>query len=121
MTDPVTLTEYDRYLFNEGSHRHLYRHLGAHARENGTHFGIWAPSAEGVSVIGRFNDWNREATPLRPQGESGIWTGFVEGARKGDLYKYFIRGARGHRVEKADPVGFRQETPPRTGSVVVNG
>jgi 1,4-alpha-glucan branching enzyme len=118
MTDPAVLTDFDRYLFNEGSHRHVYRQLGAHLMDGGTHFAVWAPSAEGVSVIGPFNDWDRDANPLSPQGDSGIWMGSVEGAQKGDVYKYFIRGANGHRVEKADPVGFRHETPPRTGSVI---
>jgi 1,4-alpha-glucan branching enzyme len=118
MTDTATLTDFDRYLFNEGSHRHIYRQLGAHVVAGGTHFAVWAPSARGVSVIGRFNGWDRGADPLRPQGDSGIWMGSVEGAKKGDVYKYFIQGANGHDVEKADPVGFRHETPPRTGSVI---
>jgi 1,4-alpha-glucan branching enzyme len=118
MSDWGTLTEYDRYLFNEGSHRAIYRHLGAHVREGGTRFAVWAPSAEQVTVVGQFNDWDRSATPLEPQGDSGIWAGFVEGPEKGDVYKYFIRGARGYQVEKADPVGFRHETPPRTASLI---
>jgi 1,4-alpha-glucan branching enzyme len=118
MSEWGTLTEYDRYLFNEGSHRTLYRQLGAHVRDTGTHFAVWAPSAQGVSVIGEFNGWDREANPLEPQGESGIWAGYVEGAARGDVYKYFVRGAGGYRVEKADPVGFRHETPPRTGSII---
>jgi 1,4-alpha-glucan branching enzyme len=119
MSEWGTLTEYDRYLFNEGSHRTLYRQLGAHhVRDTGTHFAVWAPSAAGVSVIGEFNGWDREANPLEPQGESGIWAGYVDGAARGDVYKYFIRGAGGYRVEKADPVGFRHEVPPRTGSII---
>jgi 1,4-alpha-glucan branching enzyme len=118
MSEWGTLTEYDRYLFNEGSHRTLYRQLGAHIRDTGTHFAVWAPSAQGVTVIGEFNGWDRKASPLEPQGESGIWAGYVDGAARGDVYKYFIHGAGGYRVEKADPVGFRQETPPRTGSII---
>jgi 1,4-alpha-glucan branching enzyme len=118
MSEWGTLTEYDRYLFNEGSHRAIYRHLGAHLRDGGTHFAVWAPSAEKVTVVGEFNAWDRTATPLEPQGSSGIWAGFVEGPVKGDVYKYFIRGAGGYQVEKADPVGFRHETPPRTASLI---
>jgi 1,4-alpha-glucan branching enzyme len=114
-----SLTEYDRHLFNEGNHRAIYRKLGAHPVEGGTRFAVWAPSARTVSVIGEFNDWDREANPLEPQGNSGIWAGTVEGAEKGQKYKYFIHNAdTHHRVEKADPVGFHHETPPRTGSVI---
>jgi 1,4-alpha-glucan branching enzyme len=118
MAEADVLTDYDRYLFNEGSHRALHRLLGAHPRQGGTRFAVWAPSARSVSVIGDFNGWARPASPLRPQGESGIWMGVVDGAERGDVYKYFITGPRGHQVEKADPVGFRHELPPRTGSIV---
>jgi len=119
VSEVATLTEYDRYLFNEGNHTRLYEVLGAHPEAGATRFAVWAPSAESVSVMGDFNGWDREAHRLEPQGDSGIWLGRVEDARKGDVYKYFIRSRHGgYRVEKADPVGFRQETPPRTGSVV---
>ncbi len=119
MSESATLTEYDRYLFNEGSHQAVYERLGAHPEADGTRFAVWAPSAEAVSVIGDFNDWDKTATPLEPQGSSGIWTGRVPGVERGAIYKYHIRSRRaGYRVDKADPVGFHQETPPKTGSVV---
>ena len=61
-SDEMTLmSDEDVYLFNEGSHFHLYRKLGAHpVLRNGmagTWFSVWAPDAEQVSVIGSFNDW----------------------------------------------------------------
>ena len=43
----------------------------------GTHFAVWAPNAERVSVIGDFNDWNKKRHPLRPRGSSGIWEGLI--------------------------------------------
>ena len=90
-TESEAMTEYDRYLFNEGSHRRIYEGLGAHPEEGATRFAVWAPSAESVSVIGEFNGWDRSSSPLEPLGSSGIWTGTIEGARKGQTYKYFIR------------------------------
>ncbi len=117
------LTDDDLYLFNEGSHYHLYRKLGCHLTtrrgEPGAQFAVWAPNANYVSVIGDFNGWNRATHQLVPRGSSGVWEGFVPGAKKGDDYKYHI-GSRvgGYRVDKADPFGIHHETPPRTGSKV---
>src|SRR5262249_34366845 len=88
------LTADDLYLFNEGSHSRLYLKFGAHpATEKGvagTHFAVWAPSAEGVFVIGDFNGWDKTSHPLRPQQSSGIWTGFIPNVGKGDVYKYHV-------------------------------
>ena len=49
------LQDDDLYLFNEGTHLRLYDKFGAHlvdaGGQRGAHFAVWAPSAEGVSVI----------------------------------------------------------------------
>ncbi len=113
----------DLYLFNEGSHLHLYRVLGAHLDnwdgEQGTQFAVWAPDAVAVSVVGDFNHWNPRAHPLAPRAQSGIWEGFLPGVRPGTLYKLHIQSRfRGYQVYKADPVGFQQEVPPGTASLV---
>jgi len=121
--DVTLLTADDLYLFNEGSHLRIWQKLGAHPLRvdgvDGTYFAVWAPNAERVSVIGDFNGWRRGVHPLRPRERSGIWEGFVPGVGRGDLYKYHIESRYGgYRVDKADPVGFFHETPPRTASVV---
>ena len=95
-SDEMTLmSDEDVYLFNEGSHFHLYRKLGAHPviRNGmaGTWFSVWAPDAEQVSVIGLFNDWKKGAHPLCRREKSGIWEGFLPGVVKGTLYKFHIR------------------------------
>jgi 1,4-alpha-glucan branching enzyme len=118
------LTENDLYLFNEGSHYRIYDKMGAHlsrsgGEDQGTTFSVWAPNAREVSVIGGFNQWHPKTHPLRPRGSSGIWEGFVPGVGKGTLYKYHIESnSHGYRVDKTDPIGFLQEKPPRTASVV---
>ena len=114
------LTDYDIYLFRRGEHFRLYRKLGAHLKEGGARFAIWAPNASRVSVIGTFNDWDPSAHPLRPREDgSGIWEGFVEGVRKGDLYKYrVVSRYGGYTADKADPFAFFCEVPPGTASVV---
>ncbi|HTT67862.1 MAG TPA: 1,4-alpha-glucan branching protein GlgB [Gemmatimonadales bacterium] len=117
------ITDDDLYLFNEGSHYHLYHKLGCHLTTlngiAGATFAVWAPNANYVSVIGDFNGWNRATNKLAPRGPSGIWEGFVGGVRKGHTYKFHIGSRqRGFRVDKADPFGIHHETPPRTGSKV---
>jgi 1,4-alpha-glucan branching enzyme len=116
----VALAEQDLYLFREGTHSRLYEKLGAHPVADGTHFSVWAPNAERVSVVGDFNGWDANAHPLQVSGDwSGIWSGMLHEVGPGTLYKYHIvsRGS-GEHLEKADPFAFRTEEPPRTASVV---
>ncbi|MDF1564596.1 MAG: 1,4-alpha-glucan branching protein GlgB [Deltaproteobacteria bacterium] len=115
------LTEDDLYLLGEGNHHRLYRRLGAHplGGGKGTRFAVWAPDAEYVSVVGDFNGWDADATPLSPRGQSGCWEGTVLGVASGALYKYHLRSRHGGEVrEKADPLAFYCEEPPRSASVV---
>ncbi|MFP3905606.1 MAG: 1,4-alpha-glucan branching protein GlgB [Acidimicrobiales bacterium] len=116
------LGDHDLHLFNEGTHRYLHRHLGAHpiAHEGrpGTWFGVWAPSGREVSVVGDFNQWDPTADPLRPRGASGIWEGWIPGIGAGTLYKYSIVGPSGRTFEKADPFATLAEVPPNTASVI---
>jgi len=74
---------------------------------------VWAPNARYVSVVGDFNDWDATADRLIPVDATGIWEGVVEGATTGQRYKFHLDGR-----EKADPMSFEQELPPKTASVV---
>ncbi|HTD57272.1 MAG TPA: 1,4-alpha-glucan branching protein GlgB, partial [Solirubrobacteraceae bacterium] len=117
------LTDQDLYLFNEGTHLGLADKLGAHVAVadgvEGTIFAVWAPNAATVSVIGDFNHWQPSTHPLRPRAASGIWEGFVPDVRRGARYKYHVVSRlNGHRVDKADPIAFHNEVPPRTASIV---
>ncbi len=105
--------ELDVWLAKAGRHEQLWEKLGAHVVEGGVRFAVWAPNARRVSVVGDFNDWDTAADPLVPVEETGIWEGVVDGAELGQRYKYDVDGR-----EKADPVAFRAEEPPRTASVV---
>ncbi len=117
------LTNDDVYLFNEGNHFRLYRHLGSHIMTlngvEGTQFAVWAPNAREVSVIGEFNGWSRSSDQLTAHGDSGIWEGFIEGVGTGTIYKYHVKSHHnGYEVDKADPYAVHAETPPKTGSIV---
>ncbi len=113
------LTDLDLYLFNEGKHYKLYEKLGAQVTKDGVYFAVWAPNAREVYVEGSFNFWNKTEFPLRPRDSSGIWEGFIEGLKEGELYKYFIvSNYKNYTVEKADPFAFYTEVPPKTASII---
>ena len=119
------LTDQDIYLFNEGNHLRLYEKLGAHPAViggvEGTSFAVWAPNAKEVHVIGDFNGWDKKRDALKVRGSSGIWEGFVPGVKQGQNYKYFILSRyKNFSAEKADPMAFATEIPPKTASVVGN-
>ncbi len=115
------LSPFDLHLFNEGTHSHLYEKLGAHvaADGSGTTFGVWAPNADAVSVIGDWNGWKRDASQLHPRESSGIWEGFVPEAKHGAMYKYYVHSRiTRNGMDKADPYAFFAEPPPRQASIV---
>ncbi len=116
------LTDFDIYLFRQGKHSRLYDKLGAHPMEldgeRGTQFGVWAPNADEVFVIGDFNGWKPEHRLLLRGDGSGIWEGFLPGVGTGALYKYRIVCKDGRCFDKADPFAFRSEVPPATASFV---
>jgi 1,4-alpha-glucan branching enzyme len=107
--------ELDIWLARAGRHEELYAKLGAHPVEGGVRFAVWAPNASEVSVVGDFNDWLSGVNRLEPVDGSGIWEGIVDGAEAGQRYKFQLGGAL---VEKADPMAFEAELPPKTASVV---
>ena len=118
-----SLTDLDIHLFAEGTHHRAWEKMGAHpgAKDGvqGTYFRVWAPNARHVSVIGDFNNWDRQALPMTSIGASGIWECFAAGVGGGALYKYFIESQwNGYSVEKADPYGFAAELRPCTASRV---
>ena len=115
----LLLSDLDVHLFNDGTQSHLYEHLGAQMLESGVHFAVWAPNADAVSVVGDFNGWDPAVHQMFPTG-AGIWKVHVEEAHLGNTYKYAIRTRGGAIVERADPVAFLAEVPPKTASVVWN-
>ena len=116
------ITDFDLYLFGEGKHERIYDKLGAHARivdgVEGTHFAVWAPNAERVSVVGPFCDWDGRRHPLVSRGVSGVWEAFLPGVVEGTLYKYEIGSRDGRLLLKSDPYGFAMELRPDNCSIV---
>ena len=115
----------DLHLLAEGRHYRSFDKLGAHVRDvdgvRGVHFAVWAPNAAQVDVLGDFNEWTANATPLHVRGETGVWEGFVPGIGPGALYKYRVASRlNGYESERADPYGFGAEIRPQTASKVVD-
>ncbi|HEX2715517.1 MAG TPA: 1,4-alpha-glucan branching protein GlgB [Candidatus Acidoferrales bacterium] len=122
---PALLTDFDLHLIGEGTHYLKYEKLGAHVREvsgiRGVHFGVWAPNARRVSVVGDFNQWDGRAHPMRHRGSSGVWEFFLPGIEEGAIYKFEIRSNSGDApFLKADPYAFYSELRPKSGSRVAN-
>jgi 1,4-alpha-glucan branching enzyme len=118
------LGDYDIFLFKQGAHNRLFDKLGAHLIKDDKHqsarFGVWAPNALSVSVIGDFNGWNADVNPMTPRADSsGIWEAFVPHVAIGDHYKYRITFRdHSYAVDKSDPFAFFGEPPPKTASRV---
>jgi alpha-1,4-glucan:alpha-1,4-glucan 6-glycosyltransferase len=122
--DVTALSADDIYLFAEGNHFRAYDLCGAHPGVvdgvAGCRFAVWAPNAESVAVVGDWNNWQAWRHPLAPRQASGIWEGFIPGARAGEHYKFVIRSRLGGEREKADPFAFATEPPPNTASVIAD-
>ncbi|MGM1059622.1 1,4-alpha-glucan branching protein GlgB [Saccharothrix sp. Mg75] len=114
-----TVTPADLELIARGEHPRLWDVLGAHPRDGGVSFAVWAPHARGVRVAGDFDSWDGRGTPLRRLG-AGVWEVFVPGVRVGCRYKFRVLGADGAWHEHADPMAFATEAPPATASVVTS-
>jgi 1,4-alpha-glucan branching enzyme len=119
-----TLSDLDLHLFNEGTHRQLWKKLGANPRTidgvTGVAFAVWAPNARGVSVVGDFCDWDGRKFPMRPLASSGVWEVFVAGVGAGTLYKFEIHTREGQLRLKTDPFATKLEQYPGTASIVVD-
>ena len=55
-------------------------YYGFHRGRNGWYYREWAPGAEAMSLIGDFNGWDPEKTPMKKL-KNGNWEVFVRGRR----------------------------------------
>ena len=118
------ITDLDRYLFGQGTHYEIYEKMGAHPKtyrgKDGMYFAVWAPHAQAVSVVGDFNRWDPDASPMKPLEDSGIYEIFIPGLGVGELYKYAVTTAEGKILFKADPYAFSAEFRPGTASITAD-
>ncbi|HHT65338.1 MAG: 1,4-alpha-glucan branching protein GlgB [Caldicoprobacterales bacterium] len=116
-------TDYQIYLFHEGTNYKAYDMLGSiyfsddSHQKDGFRFTLWAPNAVSVSLVGDFNQWRLNAHPMQKIEDSGIWMVFIEGMKVGERYKYAITSTDGEIQLKADPFAYCAELRPNTGSI----
>ena len=105
MDNRVVVTDYDSFLFHQGTNYEIYRKLGAHPGEaegvQGTWFNVWAPNAQFVSVITAKTGWENEKWMHRSEGDSGVWECFLADVGPGDAYRYVVTGADGVKRYKS--------------------
>lgn len=111
------------YLFNRGEDCMCYNLLGSRpytddSGRKGYLFRVWAPKAKDVSVIGDFNEWTADASPMTKNDSSGIWECFVPGCAQWDRYKYRVVGADSRVYDKIDPFARHCETRPNNASIL---
>lgn len=116
----VFISEADQFLFAQGTHYDIYKKLGAHPSEEngkkGYFFGVWAPNAKEIYVIGEFNDWDEKANPMKKLGSGGIWSCFIPDVQKNQMYKFMIVASDGNKLYKADPFANYAEMRPGNAS-----
>ena len=113
-------TDFDNYLFHQGTNYSAYKKLGAHVVEEngvkGVNFAVWAPNAHAVSIITAPTGWENEIA-MTPS-DSGVWELFLPDIGDGDGYRFLVTGADGVKRYKADPYAFRTELRPGNVSIV---
>ncbi|MBK8209317.1 MAG: 1,4-alpha-glucan branching protein GlgB [Rhodospirillales bacterium] len=121
---PSGFTDDDDALFAAGRHARLFEKLGARPAmrdaASGVDFGVWAPNAARVSVVGPFNAWDGRRHTMQRTGSRGVWQLFVPGARTGDFYKFEIKTSEDDVFLKADPFAVATEPPPHRASIVAD-
>ncbi len=111
--------EFPLYLFYQGKNRQAYKFFGCHkAEKDGEYyFRVWAPHARSISVVGDFNDWDRNADPCVLISD-GVWEAKLKNLAQFTAYKYSIETRKGNIILKADPYAFHAETRPNTASKI---
>ena len=120
-TDNKNPNAFPLHLFYEGRNYDAQLLFGARSVERDgkkyTLFRVWAPNAVNVSVVGDFNDWNRDAHPMRKaEGVTGIWELETELLPQFTIYKYSILTKSGQVLLKNDPYGTHFETAPQNAT-----
>jgi len=98
-------SEVERLRAEEGGlapHATIHQHTGVRRDDDGRWFAReWLPGAQAVSLIGDFNDWDRERHPLQ-RGTNDLWELELpaEALAEGQKFKLHVVGADGSRRDR---------------------
>ena len=111
--------------FHDGSNYKSYNFMGSHREtidgQNCVVFRTWAPQAKSVSVVGDFNNWDRNVHRMNRISADGIWECYVmEDIPEFSIYKYSVETSWNEIILKTDPYAFHCETRPSDASKVYN-
>ena len=110
------MSDYNRIKdYINGVESCAYELFGAHMRDDGVDFSVYAPGAARVALCASHNDWqdvdmNRD--------EFGVWRVFIGNIGEGVHYKYKVFSADGQFTEKTDPFAYYNEVRPDFNSIV---
>lgn len=115
------LNDFPLYLFYQGKNYETYKFFGVHSKKVGRGkiftFRVWAPHASSVSVVGDFNDWDRNKNPMHLISD-GVWEAEIKKLNQFDIYKFSIETSDGRIILKSDPYAAHFETRPGTASKI---
>lgn len=100
--------------FHNGENFKSYSFLGANKLKrdkiNGTVFRVWAPNAKTVSVIGDFNDWDKNENVMSKIDPQGVFECFVPREIPNfSMYKFLITTNNNDELIKIDPYAYHFE------------
>ena len=111
--------DFPLYVFHQGRNFKAQEFLGAHKTDGNEYvFRVWAPHAASVFVVGDFNGWSEDASPMTRLNDAGVWEAYVSGVENFHAYKFLIYSADGRKHYKADPYALHAETRPGTASKI---
>lgn len=88
---------------------------GAIPDNDGYRFTVWAPHAEGVFIIGTFNDWDKTAHPMK-RNPDGSWSIKLSGVAPGAQYQYRIINT-GKEYLRIDP--YARQVTNSVGNTII--
>ena len=101
--------------FFAGEELHAYKIFGAHKKENGVEFVLWAPHAYKVELNSSFDGW-QNLYPMTKIDYRGVWYLFVDDIEPLYSYRYRIYKDEHTYHDKIDPFAFYSERRPANAS-----
>lgn len=108
------MKKFDKFF--EGLELKAYELFGAHKKENGVEFTVFAPEAKQVEVYMSSNWANY--IKLNKIDQRGIWQVFIDDIEPYYLYKYRFWINNRDYVEKSDPFAYTYEIAPKDSSII---